>query len=91
MGAQGGVEWVGSVSQHRKWGGGCALRSSGDEVLAFQIVPIPAGEEVTRENDRQSLPHPQTAAVLAPKVPPPPLPGQGVPEVGPGCVGVTKV
>lgn len=48
--SRGGVEWVGSISQHRKWRGGCALRFSRDGVLAFQIAPIPAGEEVTREN-----------------------------------------
>lgn len=64
--SRGGVEWVGSISQYRKWGGGYALHSSGDGVLAFLIAPIPAGEEVTRENAFGSHPHPhpQAAAVL---------------------------
>lgn len=55
--SRGGVEWVGRVSQHRKWGGGCALCSSGmDGVLAFQIAPFPAGKEVTKENAFGSSP-----------------------------------
>lgn len=54
--SRGGVEWVGSISQCRKWGGGCLLRSSRDRVLAFQIAPVPSGEEVTREKARKSRP-----------------------------------
>lgn len=81
--SRGGVEWVGGISQHRKWGGGCALCSSGDGVLAFQISPVPAGEEVTGENAFGSSPplHPLVAAVLrtrlASEVPPPPPPVRG--------------
>ena len=54
--SRGGVEWVGSTSQRRKWGGGCLLRSSRDRVLAFQIAPVPSGEEVTREKACKSRP-----------------------------------
>lgn len=69
-----------------------------DGVLAFQIAPIPAGEEVTKENAFGSIPppqlHPHAAAVLgtqpAPEVPPPPPPGQGVPEVGQDARGRPK-
>lgn len=78
----------------------CPLLLRGwDGVLAFQIAPIPAGEEVTREKAFGSIPphtlHPRAAAVLrtrlASEVPPPPSPALGVPEVEPGCEGAIKV
>lgn len=43
--SRGGVEWVGNISQHRKWGGGCTLGSRGDGVLAFLIDPVQLGRK----------------------------------------------
>lgn len=43
--SRGGVEWVGCISQHRKWGGDCALRSCGDGVLAFLIALVQLGRK----------------------------------------------
>ena len=93
--SRGGVEWVGSISQRRKWGGGCLLRSSRDRVLAFQIAPVPSGEEVTREKARKSRP-PIRRLQLSwehgrrRRYPHFHLQGRGVPGAEPGCEGVTK-
>lgn len=43
--SRGGVEWVASISQYRKWGGGCSLRSCGDGVLAFWIALVQLGRK----------------------------------------------
>lgn len=75
-------------------GSGCLLRSSRDRVLAFQMAPVPSGEEVTREKALETAPICDCSCLgntLAPGGYPTSTSRAGGSGGGPGCEGVTKV